>query len=142
MYLYFYVGNFEQSAIEQTAGLNAELFNGKADVSRVEVLEGYDYVVESQFPAASNGYTWYRKYKSGWVEQGGRGKTNVSVTLPVAMTDSNYVVLVENHTRVNGGTGASDMTTTSFIPRWQQYNASAWGGGNHAVSWQVVGYAA
>lgn len=32
MYLYFYVGNFEQSAIEQTAGLNTELFNGKADV--------------------------------------------------------------------------------------------------------------
>lgn len=31
-YLYFYVGNFEQDAIEQTAGLNAELFNGKADV--------------------------------------------------------------------------------------------------------------
>lgn len=29
---YYYVGNFEQSAIEQTAGLNAELFNGKADV--------------------------------------------------------------------------------------------------------------
>lgn len=33
MYLYFYVGNFEQSAIEQTAGLNAELFNDKADVN-------------------------------------------------------------------------------------------------------------
>lgn len=29
---YYYVGNFEQSAVEQTAGLNAELFNGKADV--------------------------------------------------------------------------------------------------------------
>jgi hypothetical protein len=86
--------------------------------------------------------TWYNLYSDGWLEQGGRGKTNVSVTLPVAMTDSNYVVLVENHTRVNGGTGASDMTTTSFIPRWQQYNASAWGGGNHAVSWQVSGYAA
>lgn len=33
MYLYFYVGNFEQSAVEQTAGLNAELFNSKADVN-------------------------------------------------------------------------------------------------------------
>lgn len=31
MYLYFYVGNFEREAIEQTAGLNAELFNSKAD---------------------------------------------------------------------------------------------------------------
>ncbi len=31
MYLYFYVGDYTQSAIEQTAGLNSELFNGKAD---------------------------------------------------------------------------------------------------------------
>lgn len=30
-YLYFYVGQFSQSAVEQTAGLNASLFNGKAD---------------------------------------------------------------------------------------------------------------
>ena len=32
MYLYFYVGQYTQSAIEQTAGLNAELFNDKADI--------------------------------------------------------------------------------------------------------------
>lgn len=32
MYLYFYVGNYTQEAIEQTAGLNAELFNSKADI--------------------------------------------------------------------------------------------------------------
>lgn len=31
MYLYFYVGNYTQSAIEQTAGLNLELFNNKMD---------------------------------------------------------------------------------------------------------------
>lgn len=33
MYLYFYVGNFSQTAIENTAGLNASLFNGKADIN-------------------------------------------------------------------------------------------------------------
>lgn len=32
MYLYFWVGAFDQTATEQTAGLNAELFNNKADV--------------------------------------------------------------------------------------------------------------
>lgn len=31
-YLYFFVGNFEQSAIEQTAGINAEDFQNKADI--------------------------------------------------------------------------------------------------------------
>ena len=30
-YLYFYVGQYSQSATEQTAGLNTELFNGKMD---------------------------------------------------------------------------------------------------------------
>lgn len=32
MYLYFFVGEFTQTALENTAGLNASLFNGKADV--------------------------------------------------------------------------------------------------------------
>ena len=31
-YLYFYVGEYSQSATEQTAGINAELFNGKMDL--------------------------------------------------------------------------------------------------------------
>ena len=31
-----------------------------------------DYVIASQTPTADNNYTWYRKYKSGWVEQGGK----------------------------------------------------------------------
>ena len=30
-----------------------------------------DYVVASQSPTANNNYTWYRKHKSGWLEQGG-----------------------------------------------------------------------
>jgi len=33
MYLYFYVGDYSQTAIEQTAGLNAELFNNKVDLN-------------------------------------------------------------------------------------------------------------
>lgn len=64
MYLYFYVGNYTQEAIEQTAGLNAELFNGKQD----KLPESVDYVVESYTDASGN---WYRIYKSGWLEQGG-----------------------------------------------------------------------
>ena len=37
-YLYFYVGQFSQSAIEQTAGLNAELFNNKIDIDGNNVV--------------------------------------------------------------------------------------------------------
>lgn len=84
-YEYYYVGKFEQSAIEQTAGLNAEMFN---DLNAHKVIE-------FQAPAADNGYTWYRKYADGWVEQGGvLSATTTSVTLPVEMIDDNYPVQI------------------------------------------------
>lgn len=59
-----------------------------------------DYVIEYQAPTAENGYTWYRKYKSGWVEQGGRikggfaqsiGWNTKTVSLPVPMYDNSYI---------------------------------------------------
>lgn len=59
-----------------------------------------DTVVAFQAPTASNNYTWYRKYSSGWVEQGGRwtgsqtceqgAETGVSVNLPITMRDARY----------------------------------------------------
>jgi hypothetical protein len=48
-----------------------------------------DYVVATQLPTADNNYEWYRLYKSGWVEQGGRNAGG-TITLPVPMKDSNY----------------------------------------------------
>lgn len=40
MYLYFYMGNFTQTAIENTAGLNASLFNEKVDLTGDQTIEG------------------------------------------------------------------------------------------------------
>lgn len=95
-YLYFYVGNFTQTALENTAGLNAELFNDKADRTLNNVSAGIDFVVETQTPSAGNNYTWYRKYKSGWVEQGGQIQNAFSgtVSFPVEMADTNYAITV------------------------------------------------
>lgn len=43
-----------------------------------------DYVVAWQTPTADNNYTWYRKYASGWVEQGGRTMTqNQTIAFPI-----------------------------------------------------------
>ncbi|MBD5400737.1 hypothetical protein HDR61_03265 [bacterium] len=33
-------------------------------------IGGADYVVDFQMPIPGNNYIWYRKYKSGWLEQG------------------------------------------------------------------------
>ena len=59
MYLYFFVGNFTQSAVEQTAGLNAEMFNGKADVEALngkadKTLSNVTSIAESSAAADKN----------------------------------------------------------------------------------------
>ncbi len=58
----------------------------------------YDYVVDFQAPTAANNYTWYRKYKSGWIRQGGEevltGVQQKQITFPVVMKDSNYTPTV------------------------------------------------
>ena len=102
MYLYFYVGNFEREAVEQTAGLNAEMFN---DLNAHKV-------VDFQAPTEDNSYTWYRKYADGWVEQGGRLTGTKSsgfntVTLPVEMQDNNYTAFATNISTYVEGTGSS-----------------------------------
>lgn len=103
-YEYYYVGNFERSAIEQTAGLNAELFNNKADLNLMNTASNVDFVVESQVPTNANGYTWYRKYKSGWVEQGGRetsGAGTKRVNLLVPMATNNYTAFITTQSGSN-----------------------------------------
>jgi hypothetical protein len=92
MYLYFYVGNFLQSAVVNTAALNMELFNGKVDI-------GHE-VIEFQAPTAANNYTWYRKYADGWIEQGGHDTTtrttssalsaDATIVFPVEFSDTGY----------------------------------------------------
>lgn len=78
-------------------GVITEALNNKVDLPNPTVpQDAVDYVVEMQRPTAENNYTWYRKYKSGWVEQGGyiaaNGTTydNYAITLPVLMADTHY----------------------------------------------------
>lgn len=78
-YLYFYVGSFTQTALENTAGLNASLFNGKVDLDAANLsAAGKSLVAElgmpsdkydnltmgangTQYTAPANGYfTWHK----------------------------------------------------------------------------------
>lgn len=85
-----------------------------------------DTVVAWQVPTAENNYTWYRKYASGWVEQGGvsvyTSDADYTVSMPVEMTDTNYTVLITvaplsspytSQVGVNR-LSAFNLTTTSF----------------------------
>lgn len=82
-----------------------------------------DYVTETW--RASDGSSWYRKYKSGWVEQGGYNNINLSpsganteIELPLEMLDSNYSCSAILTTRYGGRTiGAlrEKFTTTHVV---------------------------
>ena len=61
-----------------------------ARADSVTDMTGTDYVIAWQTPTADNNYTWYRKYKSGWVEQGGECSTAGTVVLPVKMANTHY----------------------------------------------------
>lgn len=146
MYLYFYVGNFEQSAVEQTAGINAEMFNGKADRNLLNTTDNVDIVVESQLPTSANGYTWYRKYKSGWVEQGGYKEISTggsaTISLPIAMVDTNYSAQMTPASNTSGASPRiaiikSNLTTTTITLNWYSYND-----GQAKAYWQVSGMSA
>lgn len=143
MYLYFYVGAFTQTATQNTAGLNAELFNDKVD-------KGHQ-VIEFQAPTADNNYTWYRKYADGWVEMGGKAITNGSnptlITLPVELAEANYIPFIQGRTATDGysnatwqvmpvNTATSTQTATGF------YAQASITGYNLTFGWEVRGMAA
>ena len=76
-------------------GAISEALNDKTDrdLRNVDMTAKADAIIDYQEPTSANSYTWYRKYKSGWVEQGGyiEGSANPTVvTLPLAMGNTNY----------------------------------------------------
>lgn len=69
--------------------------SSKADTNLGNVPSNYDYVVESY----NDGTNWYRKYKSGWIEQGGKSgnitnNTNQTINLLKPFTDTNFYITI------------------------------------------------
>lgn len=89
--------------------------------ANTSAIAGADYVVESQLPTALNNYTWYRKYKSGWVEQGGivgqQGSSGtITINIPVEMSDTNYSLTGNAVVTTNGSTDHRE-TASEFISK-------------------------
>ena len=76
-------------------GQLSEALNDKSDrdLRNVDTTAKADAVIDFQVPTAENGYTWYRKYKSGWVEQGGKFSNAGEVVFPVIMADNNFTAV-------------------------------------------------
>lgn len=79
-----------------TIGQLTEALNNKFDLPAGVPQDAIDYVVEFKRPTTDDP-TWYRKYKSGWIEQGGqvlslaRGATSEVVFL-IPFTNNNYAL--------------------------------------------------
>lgn len=126
-------------------------FTSKTTFHAVDYNEA-DFVVAFQRPTASNNYTWYRRYKSGWVEQGGiTGAINgvgttASVTLPVKMANTYYSVYV---TITRGAQvdfrdqflAAGNRSVTGFTV-YSNWAGSGNGATDNYGQWEVKGMAA
>jgi hypothetical protein len=113
-HLYFYVGNFTQTAIENTAGLNAELFNGKVDLNAANLSAAGKHVVSNaSMPSAT-------------VTALTLGASGATYTAPAdgyfvfrddnrASVGSYYLYMFGANGITSGGGGASLPTTTDII---------------------------
>ena len=139
-----------------------QLFNSATDeavatctsvLSDVSALNAHR-VIEFQAPTSENGYTWYRKYADGWVEQGGlipapaTSNTGIAITLPIEMRDANYHKLktlkraIDNNQNLAWGwfadcaneAPADTATTAYFSVAEHSYTQGAF--------WQVSGMSA
>lgn len=107
-----------------------------------------DTVVAFQIPTAANNYTWYRKYASGWVEQGGYGdlggvqsSPTATIVFPLSMANVYYGI---NISCIRGDSGNFKMaqgvqTNTTTGMTFGFYASSD---GCRYYTWEVKGMAA
>ena len=137
MYLYFYVGEYTQSVIEQTAGLNAELLNAKADLTTPAIQAPYlktSYI---------NGTSGYNIWSNGYCEQWGIWASpagTTALTFMKTFANTNYQVFCS--IQATGMTGAYyspgvennvAKTTTGCTIGWRN---------SGTVYWRACGYLA
>lgn len=126
-----------------------QALSGKADTNLGNVPSNYDYVVESQVNADGS---WYRKYKSGWLEQGCL-VTNLTSTRDIRATvsllkpfaNTNYTVTSSPYSPLTDNTvfglmsTVGNFTVSSFLIRC--YGATD-GGRCVGYSWEAKGIGA
>ena len=138
-------------------GAITESLNNKSDrdLKNTDISSGADAVIEYQVPTAENNYTWYRKYASGWVEQGGyiastsASSSNVLITLPVEMADTNYRFQRTYHGGAASNVGItwdwiSDFPSTELSKKTTTQISTGLIGNTYALGmyWEVKGMAA
>lgn len=122
-------------------GQLSEALNDKSDrdLRNVDTTAKADAIIDFQVPTAENNYTWYRKYVSGWVEQGGIKVANTTtVNFPVTMANTDYWYIVKgNYNNTTGSYSSShDYVTTKNTTNFVLST------GGTTACWEVKGMAA
>ena len=139
------IGAFFVGHCKRVSG-KIQFFNTRQTLQVVDATEA-DYVIETRVPDSSNGYTWYRKYKSGWVEQGGyittSGDVEKTVTLMLEMANAYYDVRIQREYASSPGSTNANLTamcvwslSTTEFKCWDKYGTSI------GIHWEVKGFAA
>ena len=116
--------------------------NGMAKADLSNIPANYDYVIESKTPTADDP-SWYRKYKSGWLEQGGLVASQsslFSVTLLRPYTNTLYAVIAS----VGSTTGNLTQTPAEAWPLTESAIQIAQYGGSstYKLYWEAKGMGA
>ena len=118
-----------KAELQEQAAVFQQGLSGKADTNLGNIPSNYDYVVESYKDDQGN---WYRKYKSGWLEQGGlayasSGETSVTLLKPYADTGFALIATNEQTNNINayGWIYISSKTTTGFTIKSRRGNGEA-----------------
>lgn len=140
-------GDTKKLYMDSANGYRPHFNNGTTDYTLlhngdfVNLNNGMDYVIESW----QSGTSWYRLYKSGWLEQGGRvssvssGNTTVSFTKVFNDTNFELMCLVRNATdNYCKSAQYHSISTTSFA-----FKVATDGGTllAMAIQWEARGYA-
>ena len=123
----------------------ANTLQTKMDLDMGNLQQNVDIVVEYQVPTASNNQTWYRLYRSGWIEQGGvvtSTASNITINLPKTMSDTKYTILLSN---MDLDWNAYNTTSAYFTKTNSNFQTNCSLGGTYyasEISWEVKGMSA
>jgi len=125
------VGEITMDTTNKTLRVHDGITPGGVELARadkvsnvVQLPDNYDFVIDCG--TSDNG--WWRKYKSGWCEQGGT-INNSNIKFPINFTDTNYTVIAIAD-MLNDGVGNISICYTG--KRTNGVNIQVrWNGGAH-----------
>ena len=135
----------DYSSVDGQIGALAEQLNNKMDLPTGKSQSDVDYVVERKVPTSSD-QTWYRVYKSGWIEQGGvyngsfNSATVHSLLKPFSSTD--YTIVGNSLTTSNESMAWCCVNRTTSTFTGESFRGITANGTYSKLYWEAKGQGA